>query len=491
LKKQFSQNITTLKYRLQAILLFAILTITVTYAKSVKVNSLTQYNIVVKTLAPGDSIVLANGVWKDTQLVFKGKGEKGKFIYLTVETPGKVTLEGESSLELSGEWLYISDLIFVNGHSPGKTVISFRTSSKDYAYNCILTNCVIDRYNQKSQSKADHWVGIWGKKNTVKYCYFGGKTNEGTTLVIWPNDSNSINNGHLVYRNYFGFRPPLGVNGGESIRIGTSDVCNNVSASIVEGNYFERCNGESEIISNKSGENKFINNTFFECEGNLVLRHGNNGVVSGNWFVGNGKKNTGGVRIINEGHQIFNNIFYKLTGVDFRSALVIMNAIPNSPPSGYAPVKNVVVANNTFVDCTLPWNFCFGSSERNCIIRPESTVLINNIVYCLNDNELIISHDKTDGITMENNIMINDLGLYKAKGAVSGEILTLRIGGFVIPSTNVKAKKLPFVNNDILGRSFDNPVIGAFQITEDVPKVELATSVNCGPRWYKPVISMR
>jgi poly(beta-D-mannuronate) lyase len=487
LKEQFSQNIRIFICRVRIILLLALLTSGVAFARYIKVTDIAQYNKAVKTLMPGDSIVLANGVWKDVQLIFKGTGEKGKYIYLAAETPGKVTLEGKSCLKLSGEWLFVSGLVFIKGFTPAKTVIELRTSSKNYAYNCILTNCVIDNFNQKSVRTTDQWVGVWGKNNTVEFCYFGGKTNEGTTLVIWPDDSNSVNNRHLIHRNYFGPRPVLGSNGGETIRIGTSEVCNNISASVVEGNYFERCNGEGEIISNKSGGNNYLNNTFFECEGSLTLRHGNNGIVAGNWFIGNGKKMTGGVRVINEGHRIFNNFFYKLTGDEFRSALSIMNAIPDSPPSGYAAVKNVIIANNTFVDCSNPWTLCAGANIKNCTVRPESTLLINNLVYCPAERELVLSLDKTDGITQENNILINEKGFYKSKGSVQGEILTKKLGGFVIPYSTTEAKKLTFVTCDISGRTFEKTVIGAFQNFEGVPKVELATAVNCGPSWYKPV----
>ncbi len=454
-------------------------------ARSIRVNNVAQYNIHVKALVAGDSIVLANGVWNDAQLIFKGKGEQGKYIYLTAETPGNVTLEGESCLQLSGEWLYVFGLVFVNGHSPRKTVIDFRTSSKDFAYNCILTNCVIDNFNQQLKTSADHWVGLWGKNNTVEYCYFGGKTNEGTTFVIWPDDINSTNNRHFVFRNYFGYRPPLGVNGGESIRIGTSQVCSNNSGSVIEGNYFERCNGEAEIISNKSGGNEFLNNTFFECEGSLTLRHGNRALVAGNWFIGNGKANTGGVRIINEGHQIFNNFFYRLRGEEFRSAIAIMNAIPNSPPSGYAPVKNVIIANNTFIDCTLPWSFCVGAGERNRTIQPESTHLINNLVYCPNVSELIKSYGNSSGITMNNNLMVNNKGFYKTTGSVSGEVFSAKAGTLEIAYTSVKAKNLNFIKKDILGQLRTDGVVGAFQNKGDDPKIELASANNCGPLWYK------
>jgi len=461
------------------------------FGKSVKVSNIAMFNQEVKSLKPGDSVVLANGVWKDVQIVFKGKGEKGKYIYLTAETKGEVSIEGFSCLQLSGEWLHISGLVFVKGHAPEKSVIEFRTGSTEYAYNSILTNCVIDGYNQDLKETEDHWVDIWGKNNTIEYCYFGGKTNGGTTLVIWPNDENCINNDHHIYRNYFGYRPPLGVNGGETIRIGTSHFHKNVSASLVEENYFEHCNGEGEIISNKSGGNTYLNNTFFECEGSLTLRHGNDAVVTGNWFIGNGKKNTGGVRVINEGHLIYNNFFYKLRGDEFRSSLSIMNAIPDSPDNGYAPVKNVTIANNTFADCSLPWDFCTGFGDRNRIVRPESTLLINNLVYCTNYKELIIRHDNTDGITLENNLMINNQGFYETVGSVKGEVLTQIVGDFNIPYTNVTGKRIPFIKHDIQGQNFNNFVIGAFQNMKTNQEIEIATSKNCGPSWYKPNFTTR
>ena len=475
-----------MRNKLKLLIIFCSIPFSTTFAKSIKVENITQYNAQVKTLLAGDSIILANGIWKDAELVFKGTGEKDKYIYLTVETLGKVTLEGTSCLRLSGKWLHISGLVFKNGHTPNSTVIDFRTSSKEYTYNSVLSECVIDRYSQLSKDSADHWVGIYGKKNTVEYCYFGGKSNEGTTLVVWPNDSNSIENGHLIYRNYFGPRPRLGSNGGETIRIGTSQVCMNSSRTIVDGNYFEQCNGETEIISNKSCDNIFVNNTFFESEGSLVLRHGNRGIVSGNWFIGNGKINTGGVRVINEGHQIYNNFFYKLRGDDFRSALAVMNAIPDSPLNGYMPVKNVVIANNTYYDCSTPWAFGVGLGERNRIVKPESTLVLNNLVYSPDETDLIKYYDQTDGIRLDNNLMLSNKGVLADKGTVPGEILKSKVWDYEMVYSTIKAKKLPYVKYDILGQTRGEAVIGAFQNNGEKPLTELATSKNCGPEWYKP-----
>ena len=41
---------------------------------------------------PGDSIILANGNWKNQQLVFSARGAPGKPILLIAETKGKVIL---------------------------------------------------------------------------------------------------------------------------------------------------------------------------------------------------------------------------------------------------------------------------------------------------------------------------------------------------------------------------------------------------------------
>jgi len=471
------------------ILFLILIPVSLTFGKSYKVFNITQFNETSKLLLPGDSLIMANGLWKDVDLVFKSKGEKDKFIYLVAEKPGEVIIEGASCLRFSGDWLYISGLVFKNGYTPRSAVIEFKTSSKEYAYNSVLSECVIDRYNQAVRDSSDHWVRIYGKKNMVKNCYFAGKTNLGTTLVVWPDDENSINNQHLIYRNYFGFRPRLGSNGGETIRIGTSEVCMNSSGTIVKGNYFEHCNGETEIISNKSCDNVFINNTFYECEGSLVLRHGNNATVSGNWFVGNKKPNSGGVRVINEGHKIFNNYFYRLAGDDFRSSLAIMNGIPNSPANGYAPVKNVIVTNNTFYDCASPWAFGVGFGFRNRIAKPENTLLLNNLVYCPNTDELIKYYDQTDGIILDNNILINNKGNLEIKGTVKGEILQSKLEDLEIVYTTAAAKKISFVKKDILGQPRIAPVIGAFQDKIENPTVEMATRQNCGPEWYKNKIT--
>ena len=65
--------------------------------------------------------------------------------------------------------------------------------------------------------------------------------------------------------------------------------------------------GRNEIITNKSKGNRYTNNTFRRCRGSLVLRHGSDATVDGNYFLGENIDGTGGIRITDSNHEITNN----------------------------------------------------------------------------------------------------------------------------------------------------------------------------------------
>jgi len=462
-------------------------------ASTYKVSNMMEFNEKVKTLQPGDSVVLSKGVWKDAQLVFFGEGTKEQPITLTVEEYGKTTLEGLSNLKMYGNFLVVDGLVFINGYTPGKEVIEFRKGTSHTAYNSVLRNCVIDRYNKPDRADQDAWVNLWGQHNTVEYCYFGGKTNQGVTLIVWPNGEGHNQNYHRIYRNYFAPRPRLGSNGGETIRVGTSHVCEQNSNTIIEGNYFERCNGETEIISIKSGENRIIDNTFLECEGSVVLRHGNRNEVLGNYFIGNMKPSTGGVRIINEGHKVFNNYFYGLRGRDFRGPLTIMNGVPNSPANRYVQVKDVEVSFNTWIDCELPWQLGVGSdAERS--LAPQNTKIFNNLVYCPNEPLLIKAYDKLDGIEFAGNVLYSENGNEVGTGFLQAEVRRGRgPAGIPLAFTQHPASvDIPYVTVDVDGRLRGTQKwIGAIEMVGAQPTKVKAARNNSGPQWYQPASNVR
>ncbi len=411
--------------------LLLVLPLQLVQAKIYPVANLQEFNKTVSRLTPGDEIVLKNGVWNNVELQFSGKGSPEAPITLRAETPGKVSIEGRSNLKLSGEYLHVSGLIFRNGYTPSGSVIEFRNKN-EVANNCIVSNCVIDGFTNPDKSKQDIWIQVNGKNNRVEYCSLTGKTNKGMTLTVRLDSLTSTETNHHIYRNYFGKREPLGENGGETIQIGLSQTSHLNGWTKVEENFFERCDGELEIISVKSCENLIINNVFKECRGMLTLRHGHRNIVYGNIFLGDGVEGTGGVRVINENQKVFNNFFSGLRGIGVNSALVLVNGIPNAKPKEYDQVKNAVIFNNTFYDCSTPFQLGHGNGpNRN--MRPVNTVLANNLVYCMNEDSLIQAYDKTDGIRLVNNLMISKNGKMGGNDMSDGQVTLLKKDDLIIP----------------------------------------------------------
>jgi poly(beta-D-mannuronate) lyase len=370
------------------------------FAQEVFVSSISDYNKTIKTAKPGSVIVLKNGVWNDFKMNAFGDGEKGNPIIIKAETPGKVLITGNSTLNISGNYVIVSGLWFKDGNSSFKSVVQFRNDAKEYANNCRFTNSTISYYKVKQGIK-DHWVDLWGKNNRVDHNNFTGKTSPGTTLVVWLKGAEHIENNHRIDHNIFGNRPELGTNGGETIRIGTSANSMKSSKTLVESNVFLNCDGEIEIVSNKSGDNIFRENLFVESKGTLTLRHGNNALVENNVFLGNGVSKTGGIRIINEGHIIRNNLLIGLAGDGYRGAIVVMNGVPNSPLNRYHQVKNVDIQNNTIINSG-PISFGEGKDAEKTL-APINTNFSNNLIYNVNSDNTIIFVDDVAGISFHKN----------------------------------------------------------------------------------------
>ncbi|WP_143870283.1 polysaccharide lyase 6 family protein [Catenovulum sediminis] len=370
------------------------------------VNNIEQFNQAVKTLAPGDTLVMANGVWRDVELVFKGKGHKNKPIKLKAQTPGKVIISGQSNLSFSGEYLVVEGLAFKDGYTPTGEVIAFRTSLDDLANHSRLTNVVVDDFSHPERQLSDLWVAVYGKNNRIDHNTFVNKRNRGVTFAVRMNSEGSRKNNHIIEYNYFGPRQVLGANGGETLRIGTSHYSREYANTLVQYNYFDRTNGEHEIISNKSSGNTFRGNVFYEAQGTLTMRHGHYTRVENNYFLGNRKPNTGGIRIINEHQTVNNNYLYGLTGHRFRGALVIMNGVPNSPPNRYDPVIESTMNNNIVIDSDYI-QLCAGAdAERSA--PPSSTEMQNNIIMGKHNLSPFTVFDDISGISFKGNVLNKD-----------------------------------------------------------------------------------
>ncbi|MBF7074168.1 polysaccharide lyase 6 family protein [Glaciecola sp. MH2013] len=371
------------------------------------VSNIDEFEKAAASLNPGDTIVLADGEWSNFEILLRGIGTKDAPISLKAQTKGKVIITGLSNLRLAGEHLYVEGLVFKDGYSPTGEVISFRASEGELANNSRVTEVVIDGFSNPDKFNSDNWVVLYGKNNRFDHNHLEGKNNAGVTMAVRLNSVESQENNHRIDHNYFGPRPILGSNGGETLRIGTSKYSLSDSLTIVENNYFDRCNGEVEIISNKSGKNKFLNNVFFESRGTLTLRHGNGNLVEGNVFFGNGKHHTGGIRVINADQTIRNNYMEGLTGIRFGGGFTILNGVPNSKINRYHQVKNTKIENNTIVNVS-NINFAAGSdAERTAV--PINSSFSNNLVlntsdYIADGDNAFKIFDDVSGIEFANNI---------------------------------------------------------------------------------------
>lgn len=374
-------------------------------AETLLVSSQDEFEDAVESLQPGDEIMLANGEWRDFEILFTGFGTPSQPITLTAETKGGAIITGQSNLRMAGEHLVVSGLVFRDGYTPTNAVISLRRTRGDLAHHSRVTETVIDRFNNPERHETEYWVMMYGKHNRFDHNHLVGKSTAGVTMAVRLDSEESQENHHRIDHNYFGPRPVLGSNGGETLRIGTSHHSRSDSFTVVENNYFDRCNGEYEVISNKSGGNRFRGNLFFESRGTLSMRHGNGTIVENNLFLGNRVDHTGGIRVINADQVVRNNYMHGLTGHRFGGALVVMNGVPNSPLNRYDPVDNALIENNSIIDSDHIELGAGSDEERSA--TPTNSLFRSNLIYNGDGRSIVAVHDDISGIEFQGNVQHN------------------------------------------------------------------------------------
>lgn len=392
-------------------------------ANSQIVSNNTELQNAISNAQAGTIIELTDGTWNDVQISINVNATESQPCIIKAQNPGSVYFEGRSNISIGGSYIIFEGVIFQNASglitSNGRIepIIEFRDTSNNDCVNCTVRNIKVDAYNGTSAQEEDifKWIIIYGEYNEVSYSSFIGKNGVGS--IINDNHNNSTPDYSKIHHNYFADRVPVnndvnGLNDQDAIRIGVSTTSLSDSFTEVYDNFFNNWSGEVEIISNKSGSNKYYNNTFRDYQGTLTLRHGNNTEVYGNYFFGNNNSFSGGVRVIGEDHKVYNNYFEGLryrkpsgSGSSTTGALNVMNGLVNSPLSGYYQVKNVQIVNNTLVDCDL--GIRIGTSLSGATLAPENLIVANNIILDSNINAFEILTAATGTSINEGNITQN------------------------------------------------------------------------------------
>jgi Chondroitinase B len=166
-----------------------------------------------------------------------------------------------------------------------------------------------------------------------------------------------------IHHNYFHDFTSPGGNGAETIRFGLSGLSLSNGFGLIEHNLFVRCTGENELISNKSSSNTYRYNTIVDSPGGeLTLRHGN-------YF-----RNSAGMRIFGDRHQIFSNYFEGTTGINIGNGAG--EVADGAPLTTHDRPDACVITHNTLVDNTRNY-FMTGRTDG---LGATDTVFANNII---------------------------------------------------------------------------------------------------------------
>jgi poly(beta-D-mannuronate) lyase len=440
----------------------------------------------------GDTVVIKSGNYLNCNLLLSSKGTAQSQVIFMAEKPGTVFFTGNSYLHITGTYITVSGVVFKDGYA-GKNHVWQFSHGKEVANNSRITASSIQSFNNPLRLDENHWLTLSGKNNRVDHCNFTDKTNLGVLVAVLLDDDRSRVNNHSIDSNYFGIRKPLGSNAGEMIRVGVSQHCTFYSNTVIKNNFFEYCDGETEIVSIKSCGNKVVGNVFKECQGAVVLRHGNDNTVEGNLFYGNDKEGTGGVRVINEGNWIVNNFMSHCKGQGFRSPLAIMAGVFNSPANRYLPVRDAVIANNTFLNCT-PFSISEGKdTERS--VDPKNVLLLNNLFYANKPGPLCYTVSTIDSVFAAGNVFSASLTNPGVQGFTAGTISMQKWDSKGFPvigasGANNATKKLLDSLNAIAStrgvRAFSN-TIGANDL--NYFKALFANAAKLGNSWESKKVS--
>ena len=407
---------TVKKTNFKSQLFFLFLTLTIwqfaseAVANTFVINSQQQFDAAQNNASAGDSIIWQTGTYLD---IFMDISKNGLFI--SSEKLGKTIFKGVSRIELTASNTTLQGMQFIDGDIGTRDVINIRGS------NNLITQINIRAYTCYKYLR----IRESSQYVDVTYCNFENRLNLDDqnilSILVNANQPGYHRVQYCSFKNFAGTGNDLGI---EPIRIGVSTQADFVSRSLVEYCYFTQCNGDGELISSKARQNVYRYNTFENNpKAELVLRHGSENIVYGNFFL-NGK---GGVRVREgQNHYIYNNYFYQL---DDR-AIYLQNESSD-------PLANIHIGFNTIVSCA---ELRLGGDGNN---KPINVTLSNNIFANPIDD---LFENQTGTETWISNIVFGSLGI-------------------PLPSTGVTVvdPQLEVNSGEYFGLSASSPAIDAAQ----------------------------
>lgn len=351
----------------------------------------------------GDEIIIANGNYTGWELTVNTNGKAGKPIVIRANTFGKVVFSGDVKKPvflLTGSFTEISGMAFSGCNlfkAAGGNGVLIECKGTQY---CRVTDCAFTKNTVKSQYMPIVVISGNAENNRVDHCSFAGNIDNQELQVKVTTGAVPLYT--LIDNNIFQDKDKVswkGFNGGECVQVGQDPVLLGTlyPRSIVRDNRFIRCNGEGEVISNKCSGNKYINNYFEDCHGELVMRGGHDCLIDSNTFKGG----SGGIRINGTHHTITNNTLSSLpTGI----RLMYGMAKGKSEIGFYVAPSDCLIKNNHITSCNTgiligdsknaDWTGKFDTtkypSRTMQDVAPFNNTLVDNIIT---DTEFPVKHN--------------------------------------------------------------------------------------------------
>ncbi|WP_161554932.1 polysaccharide lyase 6 family protein [Ereboglobus luteus] len=344
--------------------------------------------------APGDTIILADGEWRDTSLDLARGGTSDAPLRVRAQTPGGVTLTGKSHLAFSAPHIEVSGLRFLRATPPPKrNIVDFAS------HDCRLTDSAIVDCNPEIPGAGYYWIYFKGDRNRADHLLVSGKNHH--QPVVGNNLGGSRHN--TVDHCHFKDIARVPKNGREIFRIwgygGNEELGPDGAFFTIESNLFEQAHGEAmEIISLKSNRNTVRNNTIRGTSGGITNRSGNYNVIEGNFIFGDGVRDAYGMRITGRHHRIVQNYIEGCaTGIGLMSGELFLEALTekfepilrDKTVHGRVPRYNqpryTVVAYNTLVDnagfdIAVGRDYKSGWPKAQRVLLPESCQIVGNLI---------------------------------------------------------------------------------------------------------------
>jgi Chondroitinase B len=301
--------------------------------RTFRVSSLSALQSRIDSAIAGDLIILTNGVYTSSATInINRQGTAQNPIVISAETIGGAEIRGSASFSLNSPAAFVVIRGFRLTHAIGTVQVRAGTS------NCRITRNVF-------QLTGDgRYLLVSGDDCEIDHNTFQNKSTPGQMFSIHGPGSSGMAQRTWVHHNLFQNFTSIGGNGGETLQIGLSGRSLTDAHTLVENNLFVMCNGENELISNKSSANTFRYNTIRDStSGELTLRHGNDCVVHSNFFI-----NSAGLRFFGDDHKIYSNYFDECD-----PGIQIGNGGTNIPPgelTGHDRPDRVRVSFNTLIN---------------------------------------------------------------------------------------------------------------------------------------------